>query len=273
MSLVPDRYRAVSVLDVDVPLEAGALHALLTSRPVYRRTRYVVVRGGGETALVEVRRQVAPDQRVRDATAVSELHHERSGLGPDVQLAPPTPVDDAVRGDLVRGEDHVPGSVLGQPRLERPRPHEATQPAQVAVREDDPVGRLGRRRQRRGEPGLRMMMPAVLDVRAACRTDHRMGPHRVRDDLGGERVHVVGAHQPPRRTVVERHVQQRLVQVALLDLDVAATGPDRFADATHRPQARRAVDEASPHREDPPRVPTELPDVEELDPVGVRPQR
>ena len=47
MTTVPDRYREVSVTDVDVPLEAGPLRALLTSRPVYRRSDHVVVRNGG----------------------------------------------------------------------------------------------------------------------------------------------------------------------------------------------------------------------------------
>ena len=54
MSTVPDRYREVSVTDVDVPLELEPLRALLTSRPVYRRTRYMLVRRDGEVALVEV---------------------------------------------------------------------------------------------------------------------------------------------------------------------------------------------------------------------------
>jgi hypothetical protein len=54
VSTFPDRYREVSVADVDVPLEIEALRALLTSRPVYRRTRYIVVRHGGAAALVEV---------------------------------------------------------------------------------------------------------------------------------------------------------------------------------------------------------------------------
>jgi hypothetical protein len=54
MSTFPDRYREVSVTDVDVPLELGPLRALLSSRPVYRRSRYVIVRRGAETALVEV---------------------------------------------------------------------------------------------------------------------------------------------------------------------------------------------------------------------------
>ena len=54
MSRFPDRYREVSVVDVEVPLSIDALRDLLTSRPVYRRTRYLVARHAGETALVEV---------------------------------------------------------------------------------------------------------------------------------------------------------------------------------------------------------------------------
>jgi hypothetical protein len=52
MSTFPDRYREVSVTDVDVPLEAEPLRRLLTSRPVYRRSDYGVVRNGEQTALV-----------------------------------------------------------------------------------------------------------------------------------------------------------------------------------------------------------------------------
>jgi hypothetical protein len=54
VSTFPDRYREVSVTDVDVPLEAGPLRALLTSRPVYRRSDWMVVRHGGRTALVRL---------------------------------------------------------------------------------------------------------------------------------------------------------------------------------------------------------------------------
>ena len=54
MTTFPDRYREVSVTDVDVPLDAGSLRALLTSRPVYRRSGYMVVRRAGETALVRL---------------------------------------------------------------------------------------------------------------------------------------------------------------------------------------------------------------------------
>lgn len=54
MSRFPDRYRAVSVTDVDVPLEIEPLRELLTSRPVYRRTEYMVVRRAGRVALLDV---------------------------------------------------------------------------------------------------------------------------------------------------------------------------------------------------------------------------
>jgi hypothetical protein len=54
MSTVPDRYREVSVTDVDVPLEAGPLRELLTSRPVYRRSDHIVVRNGGRAALLRL---------------------------------------------------------------------------------------------------------------------------------------------------------------------------------------------------------------------------
>lgn len=58
MTTYPDRYREVSVTDVDVPLEPGPLRALLTSRPVYRRSDYMVVRAGEQAALMRLRRGV-----------------------------------------------------------------------------------------------------------------------------------------------------------------------------------------------------------------------
>jgi hypothetical protein len=54
VSRFPDRYREVSVSDVPVALTLEALRALLTSRPVYRRTRYIVARNAGAVALVQV---------------------------------------------------------------------------------------------------------------------------------------------------------------------------------------------------------------------------
>jgi hypothetical protein len=60
VTVLPDRYREVSVTDVDVPLEAGPLRALLMSRPVYRRTTYMVVRNGSAAALVLVDKREGP---------------------------------------------------------------------------------------------------------------------------------------------------------------------------------------------------------------------
>ncbi|MGH3321416.1 MAG: DUF7714 family protein [Streptosporangiaceae bacterium] len=54
MNLVPSRYRAVAVTEVDVPLDEWRLRTHFRGRPAYRRTRYIVVRAGAETALVEV---------------------------------------------------------------------------------------------------------------------------------------------------------------------------------------------------------------------------
>lgn len=48
-------YRGLSVQDVDVPLTPGAVAALLGQREVYRRTAFLVLRSGGQTALAGVR--------------------------------------------------------------------------------------------------------------------------------------------------------------------------------------------------------------------------
>lgn len=72
MTVLPDRYREVSITDVDVELEIGPLTELLTSRPVYRRTRYVIVRRAGRAALVEVDKQPS-DELFWDVTQVRLL--------------------------------------------------------------------------------------------------------------------------------------------------------------------------------------------------------
>ena len=57
MNLVPSQYRNVSVADVPAALDEESLRAHLLGRPVYRRTRYVVARRGGASALVEVSKE------------------------------------------------------------------------------------------------------------------------------------------------------------------------------------------------------------------------
>lgn len=104
MSTFPNRYREVSVTDVDVPLDEESLRALLTSRPVYRRSRYLVARRGTETALVEL------------------VRGETTGLFSTVDdivlLAPPEQVaylhrpdlDTGVPSDLIRAALEVPSA-------------------------------------------------------------------------------------------------------------------------------------------------------------------
>ncbi|MBV9314082.1 MAG: hypothetical protein JO100_10150 [Pseudonocardia sp.] len=57
-NFVPDRYRGVSVasLPPEVGLAPGALRAHFLGRPAYRRTRFVVARHAGRTALLRVTR-------------------------------------------------------------------------------------------------------------------------------------------------------------------------------------------------------------------------
>jgi hypothetical protein len=54
LNLVPSQYRNVSVADVPAALALDSLRAYFVGREVYRRTRYIVVRHGGASAVVEV---------------------------------------------------------------------------------------------------------------------------------------------------------------------------------------------------------------------------
>ena len=57
VNLVPAQYRNVSVADVPVALGEAALREHLLGRPVYRRTRYLVMRNAGACAVVEVAKE------------------------------------------------------------------------------------------------------------------------------------------------------------------------------------------------------------------------
>ena len=57
MNLVPSQYRNVSVADVPAALDEESLRAFLLGRPVDRRTRYVVARHGGASAVAEVSKE------------------------------------------------------------------------------------------------------------------------------------------------------------------------------------------------------------------------
>lgn len=55
-NVVPGRYRGVSVAAPDCDLQADALRAHFLGREAYRRTRFLVVRRGGATALLRIHR-------------------------------------------------------------------------------------------------------------------------------------------------------------------------------------------------------------------------
>ena len=57
MNLVPSQYRHVSVADVPVALVPDSLRSFFVGRAVYRRTRYIVARHGGASAVVEVSKE------------------------------------------------------------------------------------------------------------------------------------------------------------------------------------------------------------------------
>ncbi len=104
MTLLPDRYREVSVTDVDVPLEPEPLRQLLMSRPVYRRTKYVLARHADRAALVVVDKQEAGGL-FWDVTAVRLL------TGPDETAWVIRPeLDPGIPSDLARAAADAPGA-------------------------------------------------------------------------------------------------------------------------------------------------------------------
>jgi hypothetical protein len=104
MTIVPDRYREVSVTDVDVPLQAEPLLGLLRSRPVYRRTRFVIARHRGRAALVEVRTRPA-NGLFWEVTQANVL------AGPDdVAWVVRPELDPGVPSDLARAAADVPAA-------------------------------------------------------------------------------------------------------------------------------------------------------------------
>ena len=74
-NVVPGAYRGVAVTEVDIPLEDSVLAAWFTGREAYRRTRFVVVRNGGATAVLAV-------QKTSDEPLFSTITGVRVLVGP-----------------------------------------------------------------------------------------------------------------------------------------------------------------------------------------------
>ena len=104
-NVVPGQYRKVAVASVDVPLTPDALTAHFLGREAYRHTRYIVARGGGQTAVLEVTKPPT-DQLFSPITEVEVL------AGPDECAFVEDPdVDTGIPSALARaGAEHAPGA-------------------------------------------------------------------------------------------------------------------------------------------------------------------
>lgn len=92
MNLVPSQYRNVGVANVPVPLNEESLRAHLLGRPVYRRTRYLVVRNGDASAVAEVAKQSEEPlfSPVTGVTILARADETAMVDAPDADTAVPT---------------------------------------------------------------------------------------------------------------------------------------------------------------------------------------
>jgi hypothetical protein len=98
-NMVPGEYRKVSVARVDFPLSADRLLAHFAGREVYRRTRFIVVRSGSDTAVIEVGKDPS-DDLLSPATSVKVLASPEESVWltlPDVDTAIPSALAAAAR--------------------------------------------------------------------------------------------------------------------------------------------------------------------------------
>ena len=104
MNLVPAQYREVSVAEVPVPLEEGALRGYLDGRPVYRRTRYVIARNGAASLVAEVGKE-SEKPLFSPVTSVTVL-----ARADETALVDAPEIDTAVPTQLARAAaQHAPG--------------------------------------------------------------------------------------------------------------------------------------------------------------------
>ncbi len=92
VNLVPSQYRNVSVADVPVALDEESLRTHLLGRPVYRRTRYLVMRNRGSSAVVEVSKDSDEPlfSPVTEVTMLAGAEETATVDAPDADTAVPT---------------------------------------------------------------------------------------------------------------------------------------------------------------------------------------
>ena len=189
--------------------------------------------------LVEHRLAPAGERRV-DSAPVLDLEEEEAAVVPGANDSEASAVADAVRRDLVHGEDERVRRLAVEPGFLGSVGDEVPHLAERVGVEGEPSGRRRRvvervreGRRDRFEPAVAAAFPEGLHV-----GHERMRPLGLLDHARIESRHVVRAEEPERRGVREREVEERLVAVALRELRVAAPGPDRLADpADRRPPA------------------------------------
>ena len=105
MNLVPAQYREVSVTEVPVPLEEGAVRGYLSGRPVYRRTRYVIARNGPASMVAEVGKESGQPlfSPVTSVTVLARADETALVDAPDIDTAVPTQLARAAA-------EHAPGA-------------------------------------------------------------------------------------------------------------------------------------------------------------------
>jgi hypothetical protein len=135
-NLVPGAYRGVAVTSFDGPLQADDLTRHFLGREAYRRTRFIVVRNGDETAIVEVHKEsdeplFSPISSLRLLAGPSECAYVEA---PEVDTAVPTGLAETAmsqapgkRAVVVQGRyGHV--NFIVDPRPLRVTVREATPP-------------------------------------------------------------------------------------------------------------------------------------------------
>jgi len=105
VNLVPAQYREVSVTEVPVPLDEGALRGYLAGRAVYRRTRYVIARNGPASMVAEVGKE-SEQPLFSPVTSVTVL-----ARADETVLVDAPEIDTAVPTQLARAAaQHAPGA-------------------------------------------------------------------------------------------------------------------------------------------------------------------
>ena len=134
-NLVPGKYRGVAVAHVDAKLDEPSLRRHFLGRETYRRTRFIVVRNGDDTAIIRVRKQ--SNEPLFAAITDVELV---AGTGECVYLHCPD-VDTGVPSALAAAAiSRVPGmrAAVVQGRYEHVNFIVAPEPIRVTVREVEP---------------------------------------------------------------------------------------------------------------------------------------